>query len=187
MKISVVIPTYNSAKFIAATIESVFRQTVPPDEILVLDDGSKDDTVSILHSYGPRITVFQQANRGVAAARNELCKRVSGDLIAFLDHDDIWHPSYLEVQSRQAEKHPTASAFYTLHLNFYGYDGHQWSDGAFNGNTEPQVITPAGFVERYNNSTGTYYSADPKQGLDWLTKAALAGDAQAQMDLGAAW
>jgi glycosyltransferase involved in cell wall biosynthesis len=175
MKISVVIPTYNSAKFIAATIESVFRQTVPPDEILILDDGSKDDTVSILNSYGPRVTIFQQANRGVAAARNELCKRASGDLIAFLDHDDIWHPSYLEVQSRQSAKHLTATAFFTLHVNFYGYGGHEWRDDAVGGNAEPQVIAPASFVGRYNNSTGTFYSMSfcciPKRLL------ALLGDA----------
>ncbi len=158
MKISVVIPTYNSAKFIAATIESVFRQTVSPDEILVLDDGSKDDTVSILNSFRPRVTVFQQVNRGVAAARNELCKRAGGDLIAFLDHDDIWHPSYLEVQSRQSEKHPMAAAFFTLHVNFYGYDGHEWNHDAVVLNAEPQVIAPASFVARYNNSSGTFYS-----------------------------
>jgi glycosyltransferase involved in cell wall biosynthesis len=59
MKISVVIPAYNSAKVIGATLESVFRQTVPPDEILVLDDGSTDDTMALLNSYTPRITLLQ--------------------------------------------------------------------------------------------------------------------------------
>jgi glycosyltransferase involved in cell wall biosynthesis len=104
------------------------------------------------------VTVFQQANRGVAAARNELCQRVSGDLIAFLDHDDIWHPSYLEIQSRQAQKYPTATAFFTLHVNFYGYGGHEWNDDAIGEDAEPEVIAPANFIGRYNNSLGTFYS-----------------------------
>ena len=72
MKISVVIPTYNSARVIRLTLDSVLRQTVAPHEILVLDDGSKDETVSILNSYGSKVSVIQQPNRGVAAARNEL-------------------------------------------------------------------------------------------------------------------
>src|SRR6185436_11096286 len=98
VKISVAIPTYNSSAFIKSTLDSVLHQTVPPDEILVLDDGSTDNTVSILNSYKPQVTVFQRQNRGVASARNILCDLTRGELIAFLDHDDIWHPNYLESQ-----------------------------------------------------------------------------------------
>ena len=83
MKVSVLIPTYNSASFIQITLESVLHQTIAPTEILVMDDGSTDETISILGSYKPRISVFQQRNRGVADARNELCRRARGDLIAF--------------------------------------------------------------------------------------------------------
>ncbi len=158
MKISVVIPAYNSSTVIHKTLESVFRQTRPPDEILVMDDGSQDDTVSILNSYKPRLTVFQHPNHGVAATRNELCKLASGDLIALLDHDDIWHPSYLEVQSRGMEKHPTATAFFTLHVDFSGLGGYEWGSGAISSALESEVIDPTGFLNRYNRSTGTFYS-----------------------------
>lgn len=175
MKISVVIPTYNSAAVIRQTLDSVLRQTVPPDEILVLDDGSTDETVSILNSYRTKVSVIQQPNRGVAAARNGLCKRASGDLVAFLDHDDLWHPQYLQVQSLQFAKHPAATAFFTSHDNFKGYGGYEWSNEAVDGNAEPQVIAPVGFIERYNSSTGTFYSMSfcciPK----WVL--ALLGDA----------
>jgi len=62
MKVSVVIPTYNSAEFIKTTLDSVLNQTLPPYEILVLDDGSTDDTISILNAYKSRITLYQQQN-----------------------------------------------------------------------------------------------------------------------------
>lgn len=158
MKISVVIPTYNSAKFITGTIDSVLRQTLPPDEFLVLDDGSKDDTVSILEAYQPKIKVFKQANRGVAAARNELCRLSSGDLIAFLDHDDLWHPRYLETQARAFEANPNGAAFFTLHKDFHGLGGHSWHDISSDLSIATEVILPVSFVDRYNNSTGTFYS-----------------------------
>jgi glycosyltransferase involved in cell wall biosynthesis len=158
VKISVIIPTYNSAAVIRQTLDSVLRQTVQPDEILVLDDGSADETVSILNSYRPKVSVLQQQNRGVAATRNELCKRATGDLVAFLDHDDLWHPRYLEVQSRKFSKHPKATAFFTRHENFNGYGDHQWSTEPADSDAESQVISPANFIERYNSSTGTFYS-----------------------------
>lgn len=158
MKISVVIPTYNSSAVIRKTLESVFRQTLPPDEILVLDDGSKDDTLSILNSYRSKVTVFQQANRGVAAARNELCRLANGDFIAFLDHDDLWHPCYLEIQSRQYIEHPAAAAFFTRHDNFFGLGDYDWQNESLDFTGASEVITPVRFVERYNSSTGTFYS-----------------------------
>lgn len=158
MKVSVVIPTFNSAKVIRKTLDSVLRQTCPAEEILVLDDGSQDETVSVLESYKPRITVLQQANRGVAAARNVLCEKAGGNFIAFLDHDDLWHPRYLEVQRGQFEKHPQAAAFFVCHENFNGFGDFDWSKLDLNFMTAPEVIGPVRFVERYNKSTGTFYS-----------------------------
>src|SRR5215468_11652313 len=128
MKVSVAIPTYNSARFIQTTLNSVFNQSVAPDEILVVDDGSTDDTVAILSSYGSSIRVIRQPNQGVAAARNVLAHNVSGDLVAFLDHDDLWHPRYLETQCTGFRLYPQAVAFFAGHVNFVGYEGFQWPD-----------------------------------------------------------
>ena len=158
MKISVVIPAYNSAAVIRHTLDSVLRQTIQPDEILVLDDGSTDETLSILHSYEPRVSVFRRQNRGVAAARNELCQRAGGDLIAFLDHDDVWHPRYLEIQSQSFVMNPSAAAFFTRHDNFDGVGDYEWSRVSLDFSAATEIISPANFVERYNNSTGTFYS-----------------------------
>ena len=128
VKITVAIPTYNSTATIRSTLESVLAQTARPDEILVLDDGSTDDTISILESYKPRVALFRQENQGVAGTRNALCARASGDLIAFLDHDDIWHPSYLEVQRYFFVEYSEAAAFFTAHVNFNGYGSYEWNE-----------------------------------------------------------
>jgi glycosyltransferase involved in cell wall biosynthesis len=158
MKISVVIPTYNSAAFIQTTIDSVLQQTVPPDEILVLDDGSTDGTVSILKTYKSRVTVFQQQNKGVASARNKLCELAQGDLIAFLDHDDIWHPRYLEMQSSLFADYPSAVAFFTGHENFSGYGVYNWENNALKNSGDIKVMSPLNFSEQYNKNTGLFAS-----------------------------
>lgn len=157
MKISVVIPTYNSAAFIQTTLDSVFQQTIPPDEILILDDGSTDSTVSILNTYKPRVTVFQQQNKGVASARNKLYELAQGDLIAFLDHDDIWHPRYLEMQSSLFADYPLAVAFFTGHEDFSGYGAYNWENNELE-NSDVKVMSPLNFSEQYNKNTGLFAS-----------------------------
>jgi len=158
MKISVVIPTYNSAAFIQTTLESVLHQTVPPDEILVMDDGSSDSTVSILNTYIPQVTVFQQQNKGVAGARNKLCELAQGELIAFLDHDDIWHPNYLEVQCKLFADYPSAVAFFTGHVNFSGYGVYDWNSNSPKHLNDIKVMTPLSFIKQYNRTTGYFAS-----------------------------
>ena len=158
MKISVVIPTYNSSATIRATLESVVGQTASPDEILVLDDGSIDDTLSILDAYKSRVTVFQQANRGVAGTRNALCERAQGDLIAFLDHDDIWHPRYLEKQHSLYARYPNAGAFFAGHVNIYGHAGYAWDGHNVHDHPDTEIIEPLNFFNRYNSATGPFGS-----------------------------
>jgi len=98
MDISVIIPTYNGSKFIKETIESVLSQTILPKEIIVVDDGSTDDTKNILKTYHNHVRYIYQKNAGSAAATNTGIKASSGDFLAFLDHDDIWHPKKMELQ-----------------------------------------------------------------------------------------
>jgi glycosyltransferase involved in cell wall biosynthesis len=158
MKISVVISTYNAAAFIQATLDAVLRQTVLPDEFFVLDDGSSDGTLSLLRSYGNRITVLQQENQGVAPSRNTLSKMATGDLVAFVDHDDLWHPHYLEVQRRLFEEYPEAVAFFTGHVNFNGFDLPQWPANPLPDRVERELIEPINFLTRYNQTTGDFGS-----------------------------
>jgi glycosyltransferase involved in cell wall biosynthesis len=93
MKISALIPTYNRLPFLTRAIDSVLAQTVPVDEIIVVDDGSSDGTAgSILSRYGSSVRVVTQANMGVSGARKRAVDEASGEWIAFLDSDDEWLP-----------------------------------------------------------------------------------------------
>ncbi len=98
MKVTAAIPTYNRAKLLPDALESVFAQTRPPDEVLVVDDGSTDETQELLGRYGDRIRVVRQANGGRSAARNRAVTEARGELLSFLDSDDRWLPDKLERQ-----------------------------------------------------------------------------------------
>jgi glycosyltransferase involved in cell wall biosynthesis len=100
MKVSVVIPTYNCARMLVEAIESVLAQSVSPAEIIVVDDGSADDTRERLRRYAGVIRYLYQKNQGVSAARNLGVCEARGELVAFLDADDVWHPRKLEHQAR---------------------------------------------------------------------------------------
>lgn len=96
--LSVIIPAYNSAGFIGRAIESVFAQTVPVHELIVVDDGSSDDTSATAAAFGPRVKVLRQPNGGPGAARNHGVRESRGEWLAFLDADDAWVPSKIERQ-----------------------------------------------------------------------------------------
>jgi len=104
--VSVVIPTYNSAALVVQAIDSALGQTAVPAEVLVVDDGSSDDTAARVAAYGNRVRYLHQPNRGVASARNLGVREARGKLIAFLDADDVWHPRKLEIQAAALARHP---------------------------------------------------------------------------------
>ena len=112
-KISVVIPAYNSEKCIRETLESVLNQTLSPHEIIVVDDGSKDNTVDVVKSFGDRIRYIRQDNQGIATARNTGIHSATGDWIALLDHDDLWLPAKLEKQAKVVTENPDLICVYT--------------------------------------------------------------------------
>jgi len=95
--ISVVIPVYNGENFIRDAIQSVLDQNYPNLEILVIDDGSKDQTRTIVDDYSGQVTYIHQLNQGPGAARNTGLKMAKAEIIGFLDADDLWTPSHLET------------------------------------------------------------------------------------------
>ena len=104
---SVVIPAYNARKFIALTIESVLRQTVQDFEIVVVNDGSTDDTLEVLQGISdPRLRVITRENGGECAARNQGIQEARGEYIALLDADDCWLPNHLELVLSCIKQHP---------------------------------------------------------------------------------
>jgi len=107
-RVSVIIPTYNRGWTIERTVDSVLAQTFRDFELIVVDDGSQDDTADILAGYGTDIRVIRQPNAGVSAARNTGIRAAGGEFIAFLDSDDYWLPEKLHVQIAYLDAHPAA-------------------------------------------------------------------------------
>ena len=98
--ISVVIPSYNRADLIGETLANVLGQSRPPDEVIVVDDGSTDDSARVVEGFGDRVTLIRQANAGPGAARNRGLAAARGELIQFMDSDDLWTLNKLEAQER---------------------------------------------------------------------------------------
>ena len=129
-RVSVIIPTYNCARYLGRAIDSALTQTYKDYEIVVLDDGSTDDTKDVAMQYGGKITYLYQQNRGLAAARNQAISKASGELLAYLDADDMWYPEKLERQVTFLDSHQECGMVHgemsvineqdeILHLRFY--------------------------------------------------------------------
>ena len=118
--LSVVIPTWNRARLVCEAVESALSQRNGQVEVIVVDDGSTDDTANILtRNFGSRIHLLRQPNRrGVGAARNAGIRLANGELVAFLDSDDLWLPGKLDAELRLLEHFPDADAVVSDSLCF---------------------------------------------------------------------
>jgi glycosyltransferase involved in cell wall biosynthesis len=106
--ISLIIPVYNASRYLREAIDSVINQTVKPRQLIIVDDGSTDDSLQIARSYGPALTLIAQANGGTAAARNRGLAEAEQPLIAFLDQDDRFLPDKFQRQLECLAEHPEA-------------------------------------------------------------------------------
>jgi glycosyltransferase involved in cell wall biosynthesis len=105
-RVSCVIPVHNGARFLGETLENVLAQTLPPAEVIVVDDGSTDATANVAKSFGAKIDYVFQSNAGAAAARNRGAARATGELLAFQDADDLWHEEKLARQAARFAARP---------------------------------------------------------------------------------
>jgi glycosyltransferase involved in cell wall biosynthesis len=109
--VSAVVPAYNAARTLRAAVESILLQTVGDIEVIVVDDGSGDDTAGVARAIGdPRVRLVSQANGGASAARNAGIRSARGRYVAFLDADDLWLPEKLERQLAALRRHPDVHA-----------------------------------------------------------------------------
>ena len=118
--VSVIIPTYNRAHCVSEAVDSVLAQVPPADEVIVIDDGSTDNTAEVLAGYGDRITVLRQKNAGAAAARNTGIRHATGEWVAFLDSDDLWRPGRITALRRDLENAEPDIVGHTGNLRFTG-------------------------------------------------------------------
>jgi glycosyltransferase involved in cell wall biosynthesis len=117
--ISVVIPVFNGAAYIGQAIESVLGQTLPPREVIVVDDGSTDETADAVRKYQPRVVYRRQPNQGPGAARNLGIRESKGELLAFLDSDDLWLPPKLRLQKDALDQDPLLDLVFCHLRQFY--------------------------------------------------------------------
>lgn len=117
MDVAVIIPLFNGARWIRQTLESVFCQSLYPREVVVVDDGSEDESPDIVKSF-PEARLLRNPNKGVHFARNFGLHNVTAPLIIFLDQDDLWHPDHLKILSSILEQYPDCPAAVANSLSF---------------------------------------------------------------------
>lgn len=177
--VAVIIPTYNYGRFISQAIESVLRQTRRADEVIVVDDGSSDDTAQVVAGFGDAVKYIRQENAGVCAARNRGVKESSSDLIAFLDADDYWEPASIEAH---LSKFDTNGEIGLVHCGLREFDGETGEtikihlDGGEDGVADnlllwegPTIVGPGGAImlsrEAFDRVGG--FDTRMKVGEDW--------------------
>ena len=129
---SIVITTFNTGRYLPETLESVFAQSYGNFEVIVVDDGSTDDTLACARTFVPRITLVAREHAGLGLARNAGLARATGDYLAFLDSDDLWEPDALQVQLEVARRHPASGLIMS--------DGVEFDDGEI---TDPHLYPMA--------------------------------------------
>lgn len=119
-RVAIVIPAYNAAPWLGATLDSVLAGTCQDFEIIVVDDGSADDSAAVAAARGPQVRVIQQANAGMSAARNCGIAASQAPFVALLDADDLWHPHKLALQLAVLDARPEVGLCYS---EFFSWDG----------------------------------------------------------------
>ena len=182
--VSVIIPVYNGARYLGAALESVFAQTYREFEVIVVDDGSTDESGVIAQGF-PDVRYLQQTNQGVAAARNHGLEAARGDFVAFLDQDDLWTPDKLKLQVEYLLSHPDVG--YTLTQQKYFLDPggtlpawfrKELFDSVHTGWVLGTLVVRRTIFEQVGNFATGYSAANDS---DWFFRAKAAGIPMAVM------
>lgn len=162
--VSVIVTTYNQRKYIQETIESVLNQTYKDYEVIVVDDGSTDDTPDVMSQFGKNIIYCRQTNMGIANSRNTGIRMARGELLAFLDGDDIWNNEKLFIQVDVAKRNPKSGMIVV--------DGVSFDE---NGIQKPTLFHGSWCKELKDNAvvTGPYYSELLQQQLIFTTSQVM--------------
>jgi glycosyltransferase involved in cell wall biosynthesis len=127
--ISAILPVFNGGRYLEEALRSALDQSLPPSEVIVVDDGSTDGSAEIAESFGDPVRCIRQGNIGVAGARNRGLAVATGEFIAFLDHDDLWPRTKLEVQVAALRANPDVGIV-SGHVRYLGgaLPGRPWTE-----------------------------------------------------------
>lgn len=156
---SVIIPVYNGTAFIDTAIDSVFNQSFGDWEIVIVNDGSKDNTREVLKKYenDSRINIIDQENAGVSVARNNGIANSNGSHIVFLDADDVWHPNHLQVMYDLIQKYPDAGMYGTFTRTEL-VNGEVIEECNYFKDKDHEVYTEDFFEEYYNDKSAKMFT-----------------------------
>ncbi|PHR90759.1 MAG: hypothetical protein COA80_15450 [Leeuwenhoekiella sp.] len=141
-RFSVIIPVYNKANFVAQTIQSVLAQSFTDYEIILINDGSTDNSLQVLQTFNAsNIRLINQENRGLCAARNKGITAAKGEIIALLDADDLWEPQHLQSLYELSQKFPEAKLYGTAYVELFS-DGTRVPPKINLKTAEPQLLIP---------------------------------------------
>ena len=178
-RVSSIIPVYNGARYLREAVDSVLAQDYRDMEVLIVDDGSTDPTADIARSFGSQIRYCFQPNAGLSAARNAGIRETTGDLVAFLDADDVWSKHKIGEQVRYLEAHPRVDAVFAHMESFISDDLTPEERGRLAAPPPPQPAWSAGTMLARRGSlaeVGTF-SSDVRVGefMEWLLRARQSG------------
>jgi glycosyltransferase involved in cell wall biosynthesis len=184
--VGVVIPAWNAERWLGEALESVFEQSARPVDIVVVDDGSSDSTATIAESFGSPVRVVRQANAGIGAARNRGLELVKGELVTFLDADDLLTPESIACRAEVLTRRPEIDMVFGAVRRFT-----ERSEGAPIALNEPQAgHLPAAMLARRQAiarvgsfATDTHVA----EGLDWMLRARELGLGELTLDEQVVW
>ncbi len=185
--VSVIIPCYNQAHFLAEAVQSVLDQNYPAVEVIVVNDGSPDHTREVAAQFGDRIVYIEQGNRGLSSARNAGIRAATGQYIALLDSDDVCLPGRLRVEAEYLDTHPRVGAVFTDALLYRegrilgpksDVSGRPQQPADFRWETVGYCPTPSTAMVRREcfDRVGYFDERLQRAGEDWLFAVRLAVD-----------
>ena len=178
MRVNVIVPCHNGARFLGEALKSALQQTHRDTTVLVVDDGSTDETSRIARGFGDRVSVIRQPKSGVSAARNRAIDATDGEYVAFLDADDRWHPEKLSRQLAVMSHHPQYGLVHTAirHIDAAGHVTGRPDNAPFSRDTQGDcvamllsrnTITTSSVLLRRDSLRGERFMTDMAAAEDW--------------------
>lgn len=177
--IDVLIPCFNTARYVGAAIDSVLSQSCPVARVILLDDGSTDASATVIREYGRPVEYHRQDNGGISSARNAAARLASADFIAFLDADDLWTEDSLQRRMEHLKRSPQLDGVFGAFTAFVSPELGQSAAGRFRFSPRPSLARFAGtlLIKRNSFNQVGFFDENIRVGemIEWLARAEALG------------